>query len=69
MRAISGKDFAAILERHGWILKRIQGSHHVYVKSGMIERISIPIHGNTSLKIGLLKHLMKVAELTDSDFN
>ncbi|WP_371416100.1 type II toxin-antitoxin system HicA family toxin [Aphanizomenon sp. UHCC 0183] len=29
--------------------------------------ISIPIHGNEDLKIGLLKSLMKQADLTESD--
>ena len=26
-----------------------------------IERISVPVHGNKPLKLGLLKHFMKVA--------
>jgi predicted RNA binding protein YcfA (HicA-like mRNA interferase family) len=29
MKAISGKDFAKMLERHGWSLLRAQGSHHI----------------------------------------
>lgn len=28
MRAISGKDFAKLLERKGWELRRTRGSHH-----------------------------------------
>jgi predicted RNA binding protein YcfA (HicA-like mRNA interferase family) len=31
----------------------------------MIVKISIPIHGNKYLKIGLLRHLLKQAELFD----
>jgi predicted RNA binding protein YcfA (HicA-like mRNA interferase family) len=30
-------------------------------------RLSIPIHGNKPLKIGLLRHLAKLAELSDED--
>ncbi|MGH9754190.1 MAG: type II toxin-antitoxin system HicA family toxin [Blastocatellia bacterium] len=30
MKAVSGKEFAKILERHGWSLLRVQGSHHIY---------------------------------------
>lgn len=67
MRSISGKDFAKVLERHGWALLRIQGSHHVYGKSGTELRISIPIHKNQNLKTGLLRHFLKVAGLTDND--
>jgi len=67
MRAISGKELAKIVEGHGWSLLRIQGSHHIYGKSGSIVRLSIPIHGNKPLKLGLLKHLMKMAGLSESD--
>jgi predicted RNA binding protein YcfA (HicA-like mRNA interferase family) len=68
MRSISGKDFAKILERHGWILLRVQGSHHIYGKSDTDIRISLPIHKNQALKLGLLRHFMKVAALTEKDF-
>jgi len=67
MRSISGKDFAKVLERHGWALLRIQGSHHIYGKAGTDVRISIPIHKNQTLKTGLLRHFMKVADLNDKD--
>lgn len=67
MKCISGKELATILERNGWHLARVHGSHHIYIKEGRMERISIPIHGDQSLKIGLLKHLLKIAEIDDSD--
>lgn len=67
MKQISGKDLARVLERNGWTLARIAGSHHVYIKPGRIERISVPIHKNQPLKIGLLRHLLKVAELSEGD--
>ncbi len=37
------------------------------VKSGNIVRLSIPIHANRPLKIGLLKHLLKMAGFQESD--
>lgn len=67
MKSISGKEFARLLERKGWELKRIKGSHHVYVKYGNPVRISVPIHGNQPLKIGLLRHLMKLAEIREDE--
>lgn len=67
MKAISGKDLARVLERHGWVLARIHGSHHVYGKSGSVVRISVPIHGNKPLKIGLAKHFLKMAGLNEAD--
>jgi predicted RNA binding protein YcfA (HicA-like mRNA interferase family) len=42
-------------------------SHHIYGKQGSVVRLSVPIHGNKPLKIGLLRHLTKLAELSDDD--
>jgi predicted RNA binding protein YcfA (HicA-like mRNA interferase family) len=67
MKSVSGKELARVLERHGWSLLRIRGSHHVYGKVGSIVRLSVPIHGNRPLKIGLLRHLLRMAELGEAD--
>ncbi len=63
MKVLSGKELARLLEQHGWKLLRIQGSHHIYGRLGSVVRLSVPIHGNRPLKIGLLKHLLKMAEI------
>ena len=67
MKAMSGKELAKVLERHGWTLLRVHGSHYIYGKPRSIVRLSVPIHGNQTLKAGLLRHLLKMAELTESD--
>ncbi len=67
MKTVSGKELAKILERNGWNLLRIQGSHHIYGKIGSDVRLSVPVHKNQDLKLGLLKHLLKSANLTDED--
>ena len=67
MKSLSGKEFARVVERHGWVLRRINGSHHIYAKAGNPARLSIPIHGTSILKKGLQRTLMRVAGLTDDD--
>ena len=67
MKSISGKHLAKLLEKRGWILARVNGSHHIYTKEGSSARISIPIYANQSLKIGLLKSLMKIAEIDENE--
>jgi len=67
LKAISGKDFCRVLERNGWSLLRVNGSHHIYGKVGINVRLSVPVHGNDSLKTGLLRHLIKMADLTEDD--
>jgi predicted RNA binding protein YcfA (HicA-like mRNA interferase family) len=65
MTPLSGRAFARLVERHGWTLLRINGSHHIYGKPGSIVRLSIPIHGNRPLKTGLLRHLLKLAHIPE----
>jgi len=67
VKQVSGKDLTRAVQRKGWTLARIQGSHHIFVMPGRRERIVIPIHGGQPLKIGLLRSLMKIAGLEESD--
>jgi predicted RNA binding protein YcfA (HicA-like mRNA interferase family) len=67
VKQVSGRELAQIIQRRGWILARIHGSHHVFTMPGRRERIVIPIHGNQPLKKGLLRSLMKIAGLQEDD--
>jgi predicted RNA binding protein YcfA (HicA-like mRNA interferase family) len=67
LKSISGKELARAVERRGWQLLRLAGSHHIYGKEGSIVRLSIPIHGNKPLKTGLLRHLLKMAEIGEDE--
>jgi predicted RNA binding protein YcfA (HicA-like mRNA interferase family) len=69
VKAWSGRDFARLVERHGWALLRVNGSHHIYGRPGSIVRLSIPIHGNKSLKTGLLRHLVKMAGIPENELD
>ena len=65
MKSVSGKDLARALEQCVWTLLRINGSHHIFGRAGSIVRLSVPVHGATALKTGLLRHLLKSAGLTE----
>ena len=67
MKSVSGKKLGKIVEKKGWILRKVTGSHHIYVKPGVDKILSIPVHKNKDLKIGTLKALMKIAELTQEE--
>lgn len=67
MKQVSGKDLGRAIERRGWVLARINGSHHVYVMEGRQERIVIPVLGNKPLKVGMLRSLMKIAGIQEND--
>jgi predicted RNA binding protein YcfA (HicA-like mRNA interferase family) len=65
VKSYSGKEFCRLLEQHGWQLKRIKGSHHIYGKPGELALIVVPVHGNQSLKPGLQHKLFKTARLPE----
>jgi len=67
MKSVSGKKLSRALERNGWSLLRISGSHHIYGKAGSVVRFSVPIHGDQPLKVGLLHHFLKMAGLSEAD--
>jgi predicted RNA binding protein YcfA (HicA-like mRNA interferase family) len=67
MKSTSGKRLCKAVERKGWGLKRVTGSHHIYEKVGVEQILSIPVHRDQDLKVGTLKALMKVAQLSEED--
>ena len=52
--AVSGKQVIAALEREGWYVKRVRGSHHVLRHPNTPDAIPVPVHGNRPLKRGTL---------------
>ncbi|HCE42612.1 MAG TPA: hypothetical protein DET40_03590 [Lentisphaeria bacterium] len=67
MKVISGKRMCAILERKGWLLARIAGSHHIYMRQDSTVRLTVPVHGNHDLKRGLQRALMKFVGISEKD--
>lgn len=49
MKHLSGREMCRVLERHGWSLDRIQGSHHIYTHPRSENVLSVPVHGNRTL--------------------
>ena len=67
MKAVTGKRMAKLAEEKGWILTRINGSHHVFTKEGRIERVVIPIHDNQTLKVELQRTLMRIIPVVEDE--
>ena len=67
MKSISGKKLCKVVEKLGWTLVRVKGSHHIYTKEDISKIIVIPVHGNRDLPIGTLKGILKDAELSEND--
>lgn len=61
---VNGKQLMKLLERHGWRLDRISGSHHIMIKDGC-RSIPIPIHGSSEIPKGLQRAILKQAQITE----
>jgi len=57
---MKGKELIKLLKGHGWVLDRIQGSHHIMVKAGR-RPVPVPVHGNKDLPKGLVHRILKEA--------
>ena len=67
MKVVSGKQMCRVLEQRGWVLARVNGSHHVYRDPATSRRTVVPVHGNQDLKPGTQHGIMRDAGLTDDD--
>lgn len=67
MKSISGKALCKALERHGWEMRRITGSHHICTKKGIKAILSVPVHGKRDVPIGTLRGILKDAGLSERD--
>ena len=56
---MTGKEVIRKLEKEGWILARITGSHHIMQKNG--KGIPVPVHGNKDLGKGLIARIERDA--------
>jgi predicted RNA binding protein YcfA (HicA-like mRNA interferase family) len=52
LKSVSGKRFCNLLENKGWELKRVNGSHHIYMKIGVYARISVHFDMNVKTRAG-----------------
>ena len=69
MKSVLGKVLCRIVQKVGWKLNRVKGSHNIYTQENNSVILVIPVHGNRDLPIGTLKAILKNACLTEYDLN
>lgn len=57
---MNGRQLIMELKGQGWVLARIEGSHHVMVKEGH-RPIPVPVHGTRDLPIGIVAAIRREA--------
>lgn len=59
--AVSGKDAVKALKKLGFQEARQKGSHSIMTKEGHAKLVTVPVHGNASLKTGTLKAIIRAS--------
>ena len=57
---MTGKQAVRRLEKKGWVIRRIKGSHHIMAKGRRY--ITVPVHGNKELGKKIQHAIAKEAE-------
>lgn len=56
--SLSSRELMKLLVQHGWVLKRVKGSHHTYTKVGRVDIITVP-HPEKDVATGTLRDILK----------
>lgn len=62
----TGTEMVRFLERQGFVVLRVRGSHHFLERGG--ERTSVPVHGSQTLRIGTLRSILRDVNLSPAEF-
>lgn len=63
----TGQEMVRFLERQGFSVVRVRGSHHFLARGGA--RTSVPVHGHQLLKTGTLRGILRDIGMTPTEFN
>ena len=66
MKSISGKKLCKVIEKFGWTLSRIKGSHHIYYQPETKRRVVIPLH-KRDLPKGTMLEVLKQAGISKEE--
>ena len=61
-KVMTAKEVISELDRNGWVLDRIRGSHYIFIKNKIA--LTVPYHKN--IKKGLLEDIKKQVAMADS---
>lgn len=63
-----GRDAVRALERGGFRITHVRGSHHYLRKPGEPVLVSVPVHGSRNLPAGTLRAILHQAGLSVDEF-
>lgn len=61
---MNSRELIRLLEAHGWTLRSVKGSHHIFRHADLPGHLSVP-HPKKDLGTGLVHKLLKQAGIPD----
>ena len=68
MPRVAAHEVVAALERGGWYVDNIRGSHHQLRHPDRPGKVTVPVHGNRILDPWILKKVLNQATMTVDEF-
>jgi predicted RNA binding protein YcfA (HicA-like mRNA interferase family) len=63
----SPKNLMQLLEKKGYELKRITGSHHIYFNKELKKTVVVPVHDNRDISKGTINSILKQAGISKNE--
>lgn len=63
----SPKKIIYLLEQNGYLLKRINGSHHIYFHKELKKTVVVPVHGNKDIPKGTFMSILRQAGISKDE--
>ena len=60
---LTAREIIRVLERHGFVLARSSGSHHIY-KNPTGKRATVPVHAGKTLHPKVLQSILRCMDMT-----
>jgi predicted RNA binding protein YcfA (HicA-like mRNA interferase family) len=63
----SPKKLINLLEKRGYLLKRITGSHHIFFNKETRKTVAVPVHGNKDIPKGTFMSILRQAGISKDE--
>ncbi|MBI2612146.1 type II toxin-antitoxin system HicA family toxin [Candidatus Gottesmanbacteria bacterium] len=65
---VSARKLIKVLKKKGFVLHRIKGSHHTFIRTIDRIRVTVPVHPGHDVGRGLTESILKDAGISDEEF-
>ncbi len=63
----TGREIVAALQRGGFRLSHVRGSHHYLRREGAAGLVVVPVHGGRDVPLSVLRSILRQAEMSADD--